>query len=135
VEWCQRRIWPQFYPVLPGDGLKFVTAISTIEVGNALKADIERPGLKCREVPLSDIACSNRIELRHRPAFGHLVHSMRARPTPSCPAYPGVSCADDLVQVAIFDGQTVLPLPHARHQTVKPVEQRELHGTVTICLE
>jgi hypothetical protein len=36
------------------------------------------------------------------------------------------------VQVAIFDGQTVLPLSQARHQTVKPVEQRQLHGTVTI---
>jgi hypothetical protein len=30
-------------------------AIPTIEVGNALKADIERPGLKCREVPIDDI--------------------------------------------------------------------------------
>jgi hypothetical protein len=36
------------------------------------------------------------------------------------------------VRVAIFDGQTVLPLSQARHQTVKPFEQRELHGTVTI---
>jgi hypothetical protein len=36
------------------------------------------------------------------------------------------------VQVAIFDGQTTLPLPRARHQTVKPFEQRQLCGTVTI---
>jgi hypothetical protein len=33
----------------------------------------------------------------------------------------GVNCSS--VQVAIFDGQTVLPLPRARHQTVKPFEQ------------
>jgi hypothetical protein len=39
------------------------------------------------------------------------------------------------VQVAIFDGQTVLPFPRTRHQTVKPFEQRELHGTGTICLK
>jgi len=26
--------------------------VTVIEVGNALKADIERPGLKCREVPI-----------------------------------------------------------------------------------
>jgi len=29
VEWRQRRIWPQFYPALSGDGLKFVTAMPT----------------------------------------------------------------------------------------------------------
>ena len=40
-------------PALSCDRLKFVTAIPTFEVGNALKADIERPGLKCREVPLT----------------------------------------------------------------------------------
>ena len=34
--------------------------------------------------------------------------SLRARPTPACPAYPGVKCVS--VQVAMFDGQTVLPL-------------------------
>jgi hypothetical protein len=31
------------------------------------------------------------------------------------------------MQVAIFDGQTVLPLSRARRRTVKP-----FHGTVTI---
>jgi hypothetical protein len=29
-------------------------------------------------------------------------------------------------------GQSVLPLSQARHQTVKPFKQRELHGTVTV---
>jgi hypothetical protein len=29
---------------------------AVIEVGNALKADIERPGLKCREVPTMEIS-------------------------------------------------------------------------------
>jgi hypothetical protein len=68
----------------------------------------------------------------------------RARePTPACPAYPGVKCVS--VQVAIFDGQTVLPLSQARRSRVKPFEQRQLHEhrhhppgiknaiTVTIC--
>src|SRR5215469_10902981 len=39
------------------------------------------------------------------------------------------------VRVAIFDYQTVLPLPRARLSIVKPFKQRELHGTVTICPE
>jgi hypothetical protein len=32
--------------------------VTVIEVGNALKADIERPLLKCREVPVRDVACA-----------------------------------------------------------------------------
>jgi hypothetical protein len=44
---------------------------------------------------------------------------------------PGVSCGS--VQVATC--QTTCRSLRARHQTVKPFEQRELHGTVTICPE
>jgi hypothetical protein len=36
------------------------------------------------------------------------------------------SCAD------ASDGQTMLRLSRARHQTVKPFDQRQLHGTVII---
>jgi hypothetical protein len=39
------------------------------------------------------------------------------------------------VQVAIFDGQTGVIAPSSSPSTVKPFEQRELHGTVTICPE
>ena len=52
---------------------------------------------------------------------------------PACPAYRGVKCGS--VRIAIFDYQTALPLPRARGQTVKPFEQREFKGTVTICPE
>jgi len=52
--------WWQFYPDYRATVLSLcpryrqpVTAavVTVIEVGNALKADIERPGLKCREGP------------------------------------------------------------------------------------
>jgi hypothetical protein len=36
------------------------------------------------------------------------------------------------VQVAIFDGQTALPLSRASPSNREPFEQRQLHGTVTI---
>jgi hypothetical protein len=39
--------------------------VTVIEVGNALKADIERSGLKYREVPISDIAPPIRSTRRH----------------------------------------------------------------------
>jgi hypothetical protein len=39
------------------------------------------------------------------------------------------------VQVATFNGQTGDTAPSNAPVTVKPFEQRELHGTVTICPE
>jgi hypothetical protein len=57
-----------------------------------------------------------------------------ARDPPGLSSIPGgVKCGS--VQVAIFDGQTVLPFPRVRRRTVKPFKQCELHGTVTICPE
>jgi len=41
--------------------------VTVIEVGNAPKADIERPGLKCREVPTADNALQQ-IRRRFRPS-------------------------------------------------------------------
>ena len=74
VEWRQRRIWPQFYPDDRATVLSFLpryrqlataAVVTIIEVGNALKADIERSGLKYREVPISDIAPPIRSTRRH----------------------------------------------------------------------
>ena len=53
---------------------------------------------------------------------------LRARPTPPVQHTLGVGYGS--VRVAI--ARRVLPLPRARRRTVKPFEQRELHGTVTI---
>jgi hypothetical protein len=64
VEWREQRIWSQFYldyratvlNLLPRHRQPATAAVATvIEVGNAPKADIERLGLKCREVPNGDI--------------------------------------------------------------------------------
>jgi hypothetical protein len=57
----------------------------------------------------------------------------RAGDPPRLSSIPGVECG--WLQVAIFDGQTTLPLSRTRRSTVKPFEQCELHGTVTICPE
>ena len=60
------------------------------------------------------------IILHRSAACGPHVTTPLARETPpACPAYRGVSCGS--VQVAIFDGQTVLPLPRTRRRNRKTV--------------
>jgi hypothetical protein len=60
------------------------------------------------------VLCSNLIE-------------MRARPTPAWPRSPGGQLCGQLAA-----GRNVTPMLIV---TVKPFEQLELHGTVTICPE
>jgi len=78
MEWRQRRIWPQFYPdyratvlsLLPRYRQPATAAVVTIiEVGNALKADMERSGLKCREVPRTDIDFSSEAQTSEKNGF------------------------------------------------------------------
>jgi hypothetical protein len=52
--------------------------VTVIEVGNALKADIERPDLKCREVPLTsdlrlDAPQQSSLRYSMRPAAAYAI--------------------------------------------------------------
>ena len=89
------------------------------------------PGIKT--FPSESYAEVRTDSLRTRTA-SVVLRAARAREPPRPVQHTlGVSCGS--VQVGTFNCQTVLPLSRTHRQTMKPFEQQELHGTVTICPE